>query len=335
MAQLYRRGAKLPSRFTRSVRRKAARASMWRGAMTPRRIWYIVRTAALDWQRDDAPRLGAAIAYYAIFSIAPLLVIAIAIAGSVFGEQAARGEVFTQAKRFLDNEAAAHVIEDLILSAARPRAGTIATLLSFVALWIGASGVFAQIKGALNIIWEVQRRPGAGVIAIVIEYAWSVVMVAAVGLLLLVSLVASSALAAAASMAETAIPISDMALRSVYWGVSLAVLTTLFAAIFKFLPDVIVRWRDVWLAAFVTSALFMVGRYLIGLYLARLMIVSAYGAAGSFVLLLVWTYYSAQIFLYGAELSQVYARAVGSPVFPKSRAQFLLTSSKPDRRPPS
>ena len=205
-------------------------------------------------------------------------------------------------------------------------------MLSFVALWVGASGVFAQIKGALNIIWEVERKPGTGILTILIEYAWSVAMVAAVGLLLLVSLVASSALSMAVSFAETTMPISETALRMLYWGVSLAVLTTLFAAIFKFLPDVIIRWRDVWGAAFVTSALFMAGKYLIGLYLARLVIVSAYGAAGSFVLLLVWTYYSAQIFLYGAELTQVYARAIGSPIFPKSRAQFLPNSIKPDRR---
>lgn len=299
-----------------------------------RAIWYLLSTAALDWQRDNAPRLGAAIAYYAIFSIAPLLVIAIAIAGSVFGQQAARGEVFEQVNRFLANESAAHAIEDLVHSASRPHTGWLATSLSFVALWFGAAGVFSQIKGALDVIWEVERKPNVGWSAVIIEYAWSVGMVAGVGLLLLASLVISSVLTAAADIAQQNVPLSDGMMRMVFWAVSLAVLVVLFAAIFKLLPDVVIGWRDVWLGAGVTAVLFSIGKFLIGFYLARLVISSAYGAAGSFVLLLLWTYYSAQIFLFGAEVTQVYARMRGSAVFPSRRARFLASAVKPDRLSP-
>jgi len=293
-------------------------------------VWRILKTAALDWQRHNAPRLGAAIAYYAIFSVAPLLVIAIAIAGSVFGPQAAKGEVFVQVNRFLGSEPAAHAIEDLVLSAARPHTGTWATPLSFVALWFGASGVFGQIKGALDVIWDVERKPDAGWTPVFLEYAWSVAMVAAVGVLLLASLVASSALTAMASFAADKLPLSDITLRVLYWIVSLVVLTILFAAIFKLLPDVIVQWRDVWVGAAITAVLFSIGKFLIGWYLARLVIESAYGAAGSFVLLLVWTYYSAQIFLFGAEVTQAYARQLGSTVRAARRAQFRATAPVAD-----
>jgi membrane protein len=295
--------------------------------MTLPAIWQILKTAILDWQRHNAPRLGAAIAYYAIFSIAPLMVIAIAIAGSIFGEQAAKGEVFVQMNRFLGNEAAARAIEDLVLNAARPRTGALATVLSFFALWFGASGVFGQIKGALDTIWGVERRPGAGVLPVFLEYAWSVAMVAAVGLLLLGSLVASSVITAATSMAENAMAVSDFSLRVLEWSLSLAVLTVLFGMTFKLLPDVVVRWRDVWVGAVFTAVMFSVGKFLIGWYLARLLIASAYGAAGSFVLVLVWTYYSAQIFLLGAEVTQAYARYLGAPVRPSWHAQFVTTAA--------
>jgi membrane protein len=289
-------------------------------------IWQILKTAIIDWQRHNAPRLGAAIAYYAIFSVAPLLVIAIAIAGSIFGEQAAKGEVFVQMNRFLGNEAAARAIEDLVLNAARPRAGALATVLSFFALWFGASGVFGQIKGALDTTWGVERKPGAGLLPVFLEYAWSVAMVAGVGFLLLGSLVASSVLTAATTFAETSLGVSDFTLRGVEWIVSLAVLTLLFGMIFKLLPDVVVRWRDVWVGALTTAILFSVGKFLIGWYLARLVVASAYGAAGSFVLVLVWTYYSAQIFLLGAEVTQAYARHFGAPVRPSWHAQFVTTA---------
>jgi membrane protein len=296
-------------------------------------IWHVLKTAALDWQRHNAPRLGAAIAYYAIFSIAPLLVVAIAIAGSVFGQQAAKGEVFEQVNRFLGSEQAARAIEDLVLSAARPRGGTLATTLTFVALWFGATGVFTQIKGALDIIWEVERKPGVGWIATIIEYAWSIAMVAAVGMLLLASLVASSAMSAGVAPAQAKLPLSDLTLRSLDWSLSLVAITVLFAATFKFLPDVHVRWRDVWVGAAVTSVLFSIGKFVIGWYLARLVIASAYGAAGSFVLVLVWTYYSAQIFLFGAEVTQAYVREIGAKVQPTRRSRFISSAAYQERQP--
>ncbi|MBI2824971.1 MAG: YihY/virulence factor BrkB family protein [Planctomycetia bacterium] len=296
-------------------------------------VWHVIKMAALDWMRDRAPRMGAAISYYAIFSIAPVLVIAISIAGTVFGESQAKGEVFAQVNRFLGNEAAARAVEELVKSAARPRSGNLATTLSIVALWFGASGLFTQLKAALNDVWEVERKPHAGLIAMLIEYVWSVAMVLAVGLLLLFSLVVSSVITAVSAQAEGALPIPDNALQAIDWAISIVFLTVLFAAIFKFLPDVIITWRDVWVGAVVTSVLFTMGKFLIGFYLARSAIASAYGAAGSFILLLVWTYYSTQIVLFGAEITQAYARQTGSPVFPKERAQFVASAVKPDRQP--
>ena len=235
------------------------------------------------------------------------------MAGSIFGEQAAKGEVFVQMNRFLGNEAAARAIEDLVLNAARPRTGTLATVLSFFALWFGASGVFGQIKGALDITWGVERKPGAGMLPVFLEYAWSVVD-------------GRRGRTVAFGVARGQLGLdrrhdvcrnvdghigSDAARRE--WIASLAVLTILFGMIFKLLPDVVVRSRDVWVGALTTAILFSVGKFLIGWYLARLVVASAYGAAGSFVLVLVWTYYSEQIFLLGAEVTQAYARHLGAP----------------------
>ncbi|HEY2838139.1 MAG TPA: YihY/virulence factor BrkB family protein, partial [Pirellulales bacterium] len=277
--------------------------------MNLRMIGRVLVAAVVDWQRDRATRVGAAIAYYAIFSIPPILLISISIAGRFFGERAAKGQVFEQVQRFLGSDVAARAIEDLVRNAARPHAGRYATALGLFALWFGASGVFTELKEALNAIWEVERRPGYAVVGFVLQYVSSVLMVVAVGIFLLGSLAISSIISGASETAQQNNPwIPEWPWRSLDWCISIVVLTVLFAGIFKLIPNVVVGWRDVWVGAMVTAVLFTAGKFLIGVYLARLAIASAYGAAGSLILVLLWTYYSAQIVLFGAEVTQSYAR---------------------------
>jgi len=298
-----------------------------------RAVGRVLGVAAWDWQRDRATRVGAAIAYYAIFSIAPVLVISISIAGTFFGENAAQGEVFEQVKHMLGSDAAARAIEDLVSSAARPHTGRFATVLSLVALWFGASGVFTELKEALNNIWEVEQRPGYAIVGFILQYVWSVLMVVAIGIFLLGSLAISSVIAAASDRSQQSnLAIPEWPWQTLDWCISIVVLTILFAGIFKLLPNVVIRWRDVWVGAVLTAVLFTLGKFLIGAYLARLAIASAYGAAGSLILVLLWTYYSAQIVLFGAEVTQTYARERGSVVFPSAGARFVPTASKKDRR---
>jgi membrane protein len=296
-------------------------------------IGRVLASAAVDWQRDRATRVGAAIAYYAIFSIPPILLISISFAGRFFGEHAARGQVFEQVQRFLGSEVAARAIEDLVRSAARPHTGKYATALSLFALWFGASGVFTELKEALNTVWEVEQRPGFAVVGFFLQYVWSVLMVVGVGAFMLGSLAISSVISGASDLSQQNNDwIPEWPWRTLDSTVSIVVLTLLFACIFKLLPNVVIRWRDVWVGAVVTAFLFTAGKFLIGLYLGRLASASAYGAAGSLILVLLWTYYSAQIVLFGAEVTQSYARERGSVIFPSAGARFTPNAVKRDRR---
>lgn len=296
-------------------------------------IGRVLAAATVDWQRDRATRVGAAIAYFAIFSIAPILLISISIAGRFFGEHAARGQVFEQVQRFLGSDVAARAIEDLVRNAARPHTGRYATALSLFALWFGASGVFTELKEALNTIWEVEHRPGYAIVGFFLQYVWSVLMVVGVGVLLLGSLAISSVISGLSEATqEQNAWIPEWPWRTLDSCISILVLTFLFACIFKLLPNVVIRWRDVWVGALVTAVLFTAGKFLIGVYLARLAIASAYGAAGSLILVLLWTYYSAQIVLFGAEVTQSYARERGSVIFPSAGARFIPNAVKRDRR---
>jgi len=298
-----------------------------------RAIGRVLASAAVDWQRDRATRVGAAIAYYAIFSIPPILLISISFAGRFFGEHAARGQVFEQVQRILGSEAAARAIEDMVRSAAQPHAGKYAAALSLFALWFGASGVFTELKEALNNVWEVEQRPGYAVMGFFLQYVWSVLMVVGVGAFLLGSLAISSVISGVSDFSQQKNAwIPEWPWRTLDWCVSVVVLTFLFACIFKLLPNVIIRWRDVWVGAVVTAFLFTAGKFLIGVYLARLAVASAYGAAGSLILVLLWTYYSAQIVLFGAEVTQSYARERGSVIFPSAGARFTPNAVKRDRR---
>jgi membrane protein len=297
-------------------------------------LWSLLKTAAGDWLDDKAPRLGAALAYYTVFSLAPLLLIAVAVAGFVFGEQAARHQI-AQEIQGLVGEEGGRAVQSMLEHAGKPGQGIAASVLGVVLLLVGAAGVFGELQDALNTIWGVQPKPGRGVWEFVRDRFLSFAMVLVIGFLLLMSLVLSAALSALAHLfSRWEFACVSIGLNEV---VSLVVITLLFATIFRFLPDAKIGWRDVWLGAAVTAVLFEAGKFLIGLYLGRSGVASAYGAAGSLAVLLIWLYYSAQIFLFGAELTKVYTNRYGSrivpadnaePVSPEARAAQGLPPSK-------
>jgi membrane protein len=276
-----------------------------------KRTFDLFKQAFTEFGEDKAQRLGAALAYYTIFSLAPLLLIAIAIAGIVFGRDAAQGEIFGQLRGVLGPQAA-NAVQEMVKSAAKPKTGTMATVVGIVTLLFGAAGVFGQLKDALNTIWNVEPTKKSGVMSFIKDRFLSFAMVFGTGFLLLVSLVIDSAIAAAGHFLGNRLPGGEALWQGVQLVVSLAVVTVLFAMIFRFLPDVHPQWRDVWLGAAFTALLFVIGKFALGLYLGKSAVGSSYGAAGSLVVLLLWVYYSAQILFFGAEFTQVYARTHGS-----------------------
>ncbi len=264
-----------------------------------------------EWQADDAVSMGAALAYYAIFSMAPLLILVIAIAGLVLGQKAAEGELVGQISGLV-GEAGAHTLQDMIANVSSPKAGVVASVVSVVTITLGATGVFGQLQHALNRIWEVPPPKKGGIVGALRKRAVAFGMILGIGFLLLVSLALSAALAAVHGWLSEEVPVLGRTLPPLNFLLSFAVITALFALIYKVLPEVEMRWRDIWPGAAVTALLFTIGKTLIGLYLGRAGATSAYGAAGSFVLLLLWVYYSAQILFVGAEFTEVYSRRYGS-----------------------
>jgi membrane protein len=267
----------------------------------------MLKEAYVDWKDDNAARVAAALSYYTTLSLAPLIVISIAIVGAFFGRDAAQGQIVGQIQGLVGPNAAA-VIEALIESAARPAEGLLAGSLSVLTLLMGAAGVFGQLQDALNTVWEAPPRPRRGWLAIVRDRFLSFSVLLGTGFLLLVSLLISAGLSALGASFSSALPLAPVVVQCMNLIVSFGVITVLFAMIYEVLPDVDVGWRNVWVGAALTAFLFVVGKSLIGLYLGHGSFASAYGAAGSIVVILVWIYYSAQIFLYGAELTQVVAR---------------------------
>lgn len=289
--------------------------------------WEVLKQAGLEWVEDNAARLGAALAFYSILSLAPLVVIAIAIAGMVFGEEAARGQLMTQIQGMVGSEGA-EAIQSMIANADKPKAGILATILGVVMLLFGAGGVFGQLQDAMNTIWEVEPKQGGGVWGFIKNRFLSFAMVLGTGFLLLVSLVISAAIAGVGSYLGHLLPGLEPVGHVANFLASLLVVTLLFALIFKVLPDAKVAWRDVWIGAALTALLFTVGKFLIGLYLGKSGIGSTYGAAGSLVVLVVWIYYSAQILFFGAELTQVYAKRYGAQIVPKEGAVAVAEEAR-------
>ena len=280
--------------------------------MAPRQIWELTKKSVTAWRADHASSMGGALAYYTLFSTAPILIIAIAVAGFFFGEEAARGEIFVQLRGLLGDDGAA-AVQGLLESASKPAQGVVATLSSIALLILGATTVFAELQTDLDRIWKApaaERKSGLWTLLRSRVLSFGVVL--ALGFLLLVSLILSAALAALGGWWGAYFEGWETILETINFVVSLAITTGLFAMIYKLLPSVDIAWRDVWIGATVTAVLFALGKTLIGFYIGRSSVASGFGAAGSFVVLMIWVYYSTQIFLLGAEFTGVYAREHGS-----------------------
>jgi membrane protein len=274
-------------------------------------MWKLLSETYTKWAADHAQGLGAALAFYAVFSLAPLLLIGIAIAGAVFGQEAAQGQIIGQIQDLVGEESA-NAIQSMIEEARKPAAGILATVLAMVLLLLGATGVFAQLQEALNTIWSVEDKPGEGFWRILKDRFVSLLAVLGTGFLLLISLIISAGLSAVGTTLGQFLPVPGFLLQIINFFVSFAIVTLLFAMIYKLLPDLSIEWGDVWIGAIMTSLLFTIGKFVIGFYLGKSDVGIAYGAAGSLVVILIWVYYASQIFLFGAEFTAVYAHSRGS-----------------------
>lgn len=291
----------------------------------PADLWALLKLTFARWNEDRIPKLAAALAYYTSFSIAPILIIAIAVASLVFGSDAARGAVSREISGLVGLRIG-EGIESLLKSAWQPKAGLTATILGAIALVLGASGVFAELQDSLNVIWKVRKKERRGFWGVIRDRFLSFSMVLGIGFLLLVSLVLSAGLNAVGE-AMAGWQGKGATIRLLGSAFSLLAITLLFAASFRILPDAVTRWRDIWVGALLTAGLFSLGKYLIGLYLGKSSLGSTYGAAGSFVLLLLWIYYSSQIFFFGAEFTKTWADTHG--LAPKPRAGAIRTPERP------
>ena len=294
-------------------------------------IFRLLKEAFTEWQKDKASILAAALAYYTVFSITPLLVIAISIAGAVFGQEAAQGEIVQQINQLVGQQGA-EVIETALANADRPKLSSIASIISIILLFVGASGVFAQLQQALNIVWNVKAKPDEGIWGFIRKRLLSFGMVLAIGFLLLVSLILSAMLSGIGKLEINLLPGLTPIWQVVNFALSFGSIALLFALIYKLLPDVRIRWKDVVVGSVITALLFTIGKFLIGLYLGRGSLGSAYGAAGSLIVFLAWVFYSAQILLFGAELTQVYARHYGRKIRPDSHAEFSDSFTEQDTK---
>ena len=283
--------------------------------MSLKQIWRLLKETFKEWNDDKASRLAAALSYYTIFSLAPLLIIAIAIAGAVFGDEAAKGEIVRQIQGLVGKDGAS-VVQTALQNAQKPDTRNIASIISIGVLLFGASNVFAQIQDALNTIWEVQPKPGRSIWQTLRKRFLSFAMVGGVGFLLLVSLIVNATLATMLNYFSGLLPGFDFLWQLANFVISFAVITLLFALIYKVIPDAKIAWNDVWIGSAMTSLLFVIGKSLLGLYLGNGSFGSAYGAAGSLIVLLAWINYAAQIIFFGAEFTQVYASKYGSRILP-------------------
>lgn len=282
-------------------------------------LWEILKQTFIEWQEDCVPRLGAALAYYSVFSLAPALVIAGALAGAIYGQDAAEGKLAGELEAIVGREVA-HTLQELTNNIHRAKGGPFATLASGILLFLGATGAVVALKDALNTVWGVVDTSRGLWWILVRDRLLSLVLVIGGGLLLVGSVVLTSFLQGMSDRALAGLPVSFSAAVAVNWLVSLVVVSIFFTMVFRLLPDVTLRWRDVWLGSAVTSVLFLIGRELIAFYLSHFGFGSTYGAAGSLVAVLLWVYYSAQIILLGAEFTQVYARRCGVEGRPMRRA---------------
>jgi membrane protein len=272
-------------------------------------LWTVAKKAAENWSSHKDSRQGAALAYYSVFSLGPIIVIAIAVAGFFFGREAVNGQVASSIKDML-GDTGAQAVQAMLADAGRPREGLLATVLGLAALMFAAIGVVVQLKDALNTVWEVGETPGHGLWHFIRNYVVSLAAVLALGFLLLVSLLVTAGLAAFGKYAAP--HVQEWLLHLITVLTSVGVVSLLFAMMFKWLPDAAVDWYDVWLGAVVTAVLFELGKSAIAFYIGKQGLESTYGAAASIIVILIWVYYSSQIILVGAEITHAFAKHKGS-----------------------
>ncbi len=290
----------------------------------------VFKEAFKSWNDDNALRLSAALSYYSVFSLAPLLIITIGLAGLILDEEAATGQIYDFLKGYVGSQAAS-ALQAMVESASAPKSGIIATLVGGATLLLGASGVLGQLKDALNTIWEVEIKKGVGIAFMIRTKFLNFGMVLVIGFLLLMSLVLSSGVAALNARFNEVLNLPTWIWTVITTGVSMAMVTTLFAMIFKILPDAKIQWRDVWVGALITAILFELGKLGLSWYLGRESTANAYGPASSVILLILWVYYASCILLYGAEFTQAYAVLRGRNIKPSSYAQLSPLAALSDK----
>jgi membrane protein len=294
--------------------------------------WQIVKDSVVQWLEDQPFGLAAALSYYTLFSMAPLLIIAISIAGLVFGKDAAQNQIVETLRGFVGPESAEAVRAIIQNANSRPRSGALSAVLGVLILLVGAGGVVGQLQFSLNTIWGVTPKPGQGVWGILRERFVSFAMVLGIGFLLLVSLAVSALVTGFTHFVGGLLGATAWVAHGVDLVLSLGFVTALFGMIYKILPDAKIEWRDVWVGAALTSLLFSIGKILIGIYLGTSGVTSPYGAAGSLITILLWVYYSSLIFFLGAEFTQVYATRYGSGIVPSEHAQPIHRARETQRR---
>ncbi len=269
-------------------------------------LWTLLTRTFTSWNNHEAPRLGAALAFYTILSLAPLVIIVIAILALVFGKTTAQAQLLAQVQGMIGQQGS-DAIKAMIEHSQKPASGIFGSIAGVLTLLFGASGVFTELRATLNLIWETKVKAAGGIWGLLRERLFSFGMVLAIGFLLLVSLVLSASLAAAGKFFGGFLPMPEFVLNAINFLVSLIGIAVLFALIFRYVPETRVPWKDVWPGAFATAFLFTVGKFAIGLYLGKAAVGSAYGAAGSLIVVIVWVYYSAMIFFFGAEFTHVWS----------------------------
>jgi membrane protein len=295
-------------------------------------VWGLIKQTASSWNEIDAPRLGAALAFYTMMSVAPLLVVSIGVAALAFGRQAASGQIVWQIQDLVGTEGG-KAIQSMLASASKPGRGIAATVVGFLMLLFGASAVFGELRDSLDTVWGVRPAVGCGLKGMIRYRFFSFALVMGIGFLLIVSLLFSALIALLGKFLGGFLPVPELLLHLANLAISWVAVTALFALLYKFVPDVKIEWRDVWIGAAVTSFLFSVGKFLIGLYLGKASVGSAYGAAGSLVVFLVWVYYSAQIFFLGAEFTHVFAGRHGSRAEQRAGRAKTLAEARQIPRP--
>lgn len=286
-------------------------------------LWAITKNTAKDWVKADPFRQSAVVAYYAVFSIPALLVIIIAVAGLVFGQEAVQGQISDQIKSALGNETA-ESIESIIAKVSEKKTSIIATIIGFITLIVGSTGVFAELQTSLNQIWEVKVVAKKKWLKTIKSRLFSLGLILSLGFLMLISLLLTTGLEALNEMIKANLPdFMPFVLKAVNFILSFVVITVLFALIFKILPDAKIRFRDVWIGAMVTSLLFVLGKFGLGIYFAKANPASAYGAAGSVVLIMLWVSYSCMILFFGAEFTKQYATFHGHEIQPTADSEIV------------